>query len=112
MAIKIHWAGTRTRGRYTHADVECDSCGEKVSIPSGGYLDITDHVHEQLRERGWEQLEGVNDKGRTVEWDVCKSCLEEVAGRLEEEREDEERRALIDEQNLKYGGEPPMERED
>lgn len=29
-----------------------------------------------------------------------------------EEREDEERRELIDEQNLKYGGEPPMERED
>jgi hypothetical protein len=29
-----------------------------------------------------------------------------------EEREDEERRELIDEQNLKYGGEPPMERGD
>ena len=54
-------------------------------------------------------------------WEMGVSGVEEPKGGFnvttlipttEEEREDEERRELIDEQNLKYGGEPPMERED
>ena len=103
MAIKVHWAGTRTRGGYTHADVECDSCDEEVSIRSGRYFDLMDRVHEQLRERGWEKLEGVNDKGRTVEWDVCKECLEK------EIELEEERREINEEQAQKYGAAPAPE---
>jgi hypothetical protein len=91
---------TRASYKETGAAFECDRCHDKVDVRAEGIPDLLERTKEQLHELGWELLEGVDDNGNTVEWDVCKSCLE---------KEEEERREIAEEQAQKYGAAPAPE---
>jgi hypothetical protein len=87
----------------------------------GGVMQDKSNIHDELVKalsNLLDQLEGVGiyiegvDEGQWAGTEGLSFAEASAALAKAEEREDEERRELIDEQNLKYGGEPPMERED